>query len=123
MKELFELTLEKFELIKDIAPKLSFLEQRFEKVKEAIKDRLIHGEPAYEGEFGEASVKLITQTEINTQKVKELFPEIVPLVVAEKVERKRLLDVMQEYGIDKKRLDEVLEPSNSYHRLNLEVAS
>jgi ribonuclease D len=123
MAELFAITQEKFELIKDIAPQLSYLEQRFDKIKESIKDKLVEGAPAYKGIYGEASIKLVTQTEINTQKVKDLFPQLVPMVVAEKVERKRLLDVMQEYGIDKKRLEEVLDPANSYHRLNLEVNS
>lgn len=121
MKELQQISKEKLELTQKIAPQLSFLEQRYEKIKEAVKQTLINGAPAYEGEFGQASVKSIIQTEVNTQKVKDLFPEIAPIVIAEKVERKRLLDVMQEFGIDKKRLEEVLDPSNSYYRLNLEV--
>jgi hypothetical protein len=122
MKELAEVTDERFSLLKDIAPTLAFIEQRTEKLKAALKERLEHGAPPYDGLYGEASIKAITQTEVNTEKVKEAFPEIAPLVVAEKVERKRLLDVMKEYGIDKKRLDEVLDPKDTYYRLMLEIA-
>jgi hypothetical protein len=121
MKELSEVTEERFKLLKDIAPTLSFIEQRTAKLKESLKDRLEHGALSYQGIYGEASIKPITQTEVNTEKVKQTFPEIAPLVIAEKVERKRLLDVMKEYGIDKKRLEEVLDPKDTYYRLNLEI--
>ena len=123
MAELQIATREKFELIKDIAPRLSFIDQRVEKLKEALKHRLENGAPAYEGEYGNASIKAITQTEINTQKVKDVFPEIAPLVIAEKVERKRLVDTMKEFGIESARLQEVLDPKDTYYRLTLEIES
>jgi hypothetical protein len=91
-------------------------------LRELIKDKLIAGEPPYKGEFGEASVKQTKKTEVSVEKVKEVFPEIAPLVVVPYVERNRLKAAMKEYGINPKRIDEVLDTVGFTPRLSLELA-
>lgn len=122
MENLFKVAKERYELTKDISTELAFLDVQYDMLKELIRDKLISGEPAYEGEFGEAYVKQTKKTEVSVEKVKEVFPEIAPLVIVPFVERNRLKAAMKEYGINPKRIDEVLDTVGFTPRLTLEVA-
>ena len=121
MKNLSETVKDKFSLIRDVAPQLSFLENRYELLYQAIRNKLIAGDPPYKGAFGSCSVKKINKTEISPQKVRDQFPEIAPLAIKETVERKTILALMKEYGIDAKRLDDVLIPLNHEFRMSLSL--
>ncbi len=122
MENLFKVAKDRYELIKDISTELAFLDVQYDMLKELIRDKLIAGEPAYEGKFGEAYVKQTKKTEVSVEKVKEVFPEIAPLVIVPFVERNRLKAAMKEYGINPKRIDEVLDTVGFTPRLTLEVA-
>jgi DNA polymerase III epsilon subunit-like protein len=122
MEMIFKVAKDRYLLTKDIATELAFLNVQYDMLRELIKDKLIAGEPPYKGEFGEASVKQTKKTEVSVEKVKEVFPEIAPLVVVPYVERNRLKAAMKEYGINPKRIDEVLDTVGFTPRLSLELA-
>lgn len=112
---------DRFELTKDIAPELAFLNARYDIIREQIKRRLESGEPNYEGEFGKALLSQRRKNEISVELVRKLLPEIAEMVIASSVERKRLLAVMKEYGISPKRADEVTQTVGYTTRLDIEL--
>lgn len=122
MRSLYKVAKVRYELTKEIATELAFLDVKFDILRELIRDKLIAGESAYKGEFGEAYIKQTKKTEVSVEKVKEVFPEIAPLVIVPFVERSKLKSAMKEYGINPKRIEEVLDTVGFTPRLTLEIA-
>jgi hypothetical protein len=61
------------------------------------------------------------RTEVDPALVKQLMPEIAPKVIAEFVDRKRLVDVMKEYNRAESELQNVLKIIGYTDRLKLSV--
>jgi DNA polymerase III epsilon subunit-like protein len=110
---------QRFELLEEISPELALLNARDKALRETIKLKLIQGEPPYEGEYGECKVSKVKKTEINPQKVRNIFPEFAALAITEHVERDRLKSLMKEYGVPEDKLDLVLDITGYTDRLNL----
>jgi len=121
MRELSEISSVRYEMTKEIAAELAFLDVRFERIKELIKQKLLGGEDPYHGPFGSCEVQKIKRTEVSPIKLRSVFPDLAPVVITEKVERKRLEAVMKEYGVDLSRIDEVLDVIGYADRLKLVV--
>lgn len=121
MQLLLNTSNERFELTKDIAPELAFLNARYDLIREQIKKRLEAGEPNYEGEYGKALLSQRKKNEISVELVRQIFPDIADLVISSSVEKKRLLAVMKEYGISQKRADEVTKQVGFTTRLDIEL--
>jgi DNA polymerase III epsilon subunit-like protein len=121
MQELAAVAREKLELTKGIAFKLAFIDARSEALREAIRNKLINGAEPYNGEFGSCSVMRAKRTEVDPALVKQLMPEIAPKVIAEFVDRKRLVDVMKEYNRAESELQNVLKIIGYTDRLKLSV--
>lgn len=113
---------EKYALTKAVAAQVAYCAAREENIKATIKQKLEAGAPPYRGVYGEAEVKKVKKNEISIDKVRELFPEISELVIQEYVERKRMLAVMEEYGISSKRIDEVTDQIGFTPRLILKLS-
>lgn len=121
MKQLAETITERIKLTKEIAPELAVIDARNEMLKEVIRNKLIQGEPEYEGSYGKCKVSKIKRTEINPQKVRSVFPELAENAISEYVERERFKTLMKEYGIPDQRLDEVCDITGYTDRLSLSV--
>lgn len=119
MRAISDTSMQKFKLIKEVAPELAFLENRYDMLYQAIRSKLIEGAPPYEGPYGKCSVQKIKKTEINPVKVRSQFPEIADRAIKETVEKQDLLALMKEHGIDPKRIDEVSEFVKNEHRMSL----
>lgn len=121
MKELYQVEKKSYELIKDYAAELEIYKLRKEMVKSTIRSKLIDGEEAYEGEYGKASIQRIKRTEINPERLRELFPEIADQAIKESVPRQRLKELMEEHNIDKSAIDEITELLRYDDRLTLSL--
>lgn len=113
---------EKYELTRDVAAKVAYCSAREENIRSKIKQKLEEGAPPYKGEHGEAEVKKIKKNEINIEKVREVFPEISELVIQEFIEKKRMVSVMEEYGIPTKRIDDVTDQIGFTSRLVIKLS-
>jgi hypothetical protein len=121
MQEYALVTKRKLELTAAIAHELAFLEARQAKVRETIRQKLINGGDPYDGGVGVCSVQRVKRTEINTQRVRELFPEFASEVVREYVERKQFETVAKEYGLPKNAIEQVLDTVGYNDRLTLKL--
>ncbi|MFN5061548.1 MAG: hypothetical protein ACK5GN_01760 [Pseudomonadota bacterium] len=121
MEEYARVVRRKLELTSAIAHELAFLRAREEKVKSTIRQKLIDGTAPYDGVVGVCSVQRVKRTEINTQLVRELYPEFAKEVVRESVERKKFETVAKEYGLPKNAIENVLETVGYNDRLILKL--
>ncbi len=121
MAEYAQVTRRRLELTAVIAHELAFLQARQEKVKATIRQKLIDGAQSYDGTVGVCSVQRIKRTEVNTQLVRDLYPEFAKEVIKEYVERKHFETVAKEYGLPKNAINNVLETVGYNDRLNLKL--
>ena len=121
MKDLYESEREIFNLTKNIAAELEFMRLRKENLKATIRNKLIEGEPPYEGVYGKALVQTIKRTEINPVKVRELMPEIAEEVIKESVPLENFRNITKMHNIDKKLIDEATNFVKNEYRLKLEL--
>ena len=119
MQEYAHLARRKYDITASIAHELAFLNARQEKVREVMRQKLADGAPAYEGEFGKASVTKVKRTEVNPTKVREIYPELAQDVIKEYVDRKRFEALALERGLPKRAIDAVLETVGYNDRLSL----
>lgn len=121
MEEYARVTRRKLELAAEIAHELAFLQAREEKVKSTIRQKLIDGATPYDGSIGVCSIQRVKRTEVNTQRVRELYPEFAKEVVREYVERKQFETVAKEYGLPKNAIDNVLDTIGYNDRLIIKL--
>ena len=121
MKRLAETMKKRWELTKDISSDLAFCTVQEEMLKESIKTRLKTGDSPYKGEYGTCSLKKVKETEINPNKVRELFPNLAEQAIKEMVDRKRLKQLLPEYGFEESDMDKVIETVGFNERLELKV--
>ena len=119
MAEYATLSRRKFELTAAIAHDLAFLHARQEKLKDVMRQKLGEGAPSYDGEYGKASVTKVKRTEVNPDKVREIYPELAPDVIREYVDRKRFEALAVERGLPKRAIDAVLDTIGYNDRLTL----
>ena len=122
MKDLYQTEQEYYALIHDIAARLELLRLRKEMLKDAIRSKLIEGEEPYSGEYGSVAIQRIKRTEINPEKVRELMPEIADLAIKESVQRQRIKELIEEYGLSKDLLERATEILRYDDRLKLNLA-
>ena len=111
----------KFDLMASIAHEYAFLQAREAKLREAIRQKMIEGAGPYDGPFGKASLSKVKRTEINPQRVREVFPEFAIEVIQEHVDRKRFDSVARERGLPKNAVESVLDTVGFYERLSLSL--
>ena len=121
MREYRSVLTHRFELSAAISHEMAFLQAREQKLKEAIRQKLIDGDPSYEGPLGKCFVQKVKRTEVNVQKVRELFPEFAADVIQESVDRKRFDSVAKERGLPKNAIESVLDTVGFNERLVLSV--
>lgn len=121
MDEYARVARRKFELTAGIAHELAFLQAREDRIKDTIRQKLIDGTPPYDGVVGVCSVQRVKRTEVNTQRVRELYPEFAKEVVKEYVERKQFELVAKEYGLPKNAIENVLDTVGYNDRLTLKL--
>jgi DNA polymerase III epsilon subunit-like protein len=111
----------RYDVTSSIAHELAFLRAREERLKTTIRDKLIHGADAYDGPIGTCSLQKVKRTEVNTDKVRELFPEFAGEVIQEYVDRKRFDAVAKERGLPKNAIERVLDTVGFNERLTLKL--
>lgn len=121
MEDLAATVGERLKLMKPIATKFALLNAREQMLREAVRSRLVDGEPAYDGTYGKASVAKIKRTVINPLKVRELMPGLAQFAIEESVERQRLIALMKEHGVAEELLDSVTDVTGYVDRLSLAV--
>lgn len=121
MEEYSRVTRRKVELTASIAHELAFLQARESKIKATIRQKLIDGEQSYDGDVGVCSVQRVRRTEVNTQRVREMYPEFAQEVIREFVDRKQFESVAKEYGLPKNAMDAVLDTVGYNDRLTLRL--
>jgi hypothetical protein len=95
------------------------LQAREGKIREMIRQKLIEGEPAYDGPFGKCAIQKVKRTEVNPVRVREVFPEFADEVIQEFVDRKRFDSVAKERGLPKSSIESVLDTVGFNERLQL----
>jgi ribonuclease D len=121
VKEYSSVLRHRFELSAGISHELAFLQAREQKLKEAIRQKLIDGEPSYDGPYGKCAIQKVKRTEVNPQRVREVFPEFAEEVIQEFVERKRFDAVAKERGLPKSAIESVLDTVGFNDRLLLSL--
>jgi ribonuclease D len=111
----------RLQLVAAIAHELAFLQAREEKLKSTIRQKLIDGAPAYDGPLGSCVIQKIKRTEVNTRRVRELYPEFADEVIQESVDRRRFEAVAKERGLPKNAIETVLDTVGSNDRLTLKL--
>ena len=109
----------RYDLSAGISHELAFLQAREAKIKEVIRQKLIDGDPAYDGEYGKCSIQKVRRTEVNPERVREIFPEFADEVIQEFVDRKRFDAVAKERGLPKSSIESVLDTVGFNDRLQL----
>jgi len=121
MVEYAQVMRRKLELTSAIAHELAFVHAREEKIKSTIRQKLIDGAQSYDGSVGVCSVQRVKRTEVNTQRVRELYPEFAKEVVKEYVDRKQFEIVAKEYGLPKNAIENVLDTVGYNDRLTIKL--
>lgn len=111
----------RYEISAGISHELAYLQAREVKIKEMIRQKLIDGEPSYDGPFGKCSIQKIKRTEVNPERVREVFPEFADEVIQEFVDRKRFDAVAKERGLPKSAIESVLDTVGFNDRLQLSL--
>lgn len=119
LKEYNSVVRHRFDISASISHELAFLQAREAKLKETIRQKLIDGEASYEGPLGKCSIQKVKRTEVNPQRVREMFPEFAAEVIQEYVERKRFDVVAKERGLPKNAIESVLDTVGFNERLTL----
>lgn len=109
------------ELTSLIAHDLAFLQAREQKLKDTIRQKLVDGSAPYDGPLGRCAITKVKRTEVNVQRVREIFPEFAEEVVQEYVDRKRFDTVAKERGLPKNSLEKVLDTVGFNERLTLSL--
>jgi ribonuclease D len=121
MEEFARVSKRRYELASSIAHELAFLQAREERLKTTIRQKLIDGAPPYDGPIGVCSVQKVKRTEVNTQRVRELYPEFASEVIQESVDRKRFEAVAKERGLPKNAIENVLDTVGFNERMTLKL--
>jgi DNA polymerase III epsilon subunit-like protein len=121
MSEFAQVTRKRYELVSSIAHELAFLTAREEKLKETIRSKLIDGAPPFSGRVGSCSIQKVRKTEVNTQRVRELYPEFAAEVIREYVDRKQFEIVSRERGLPKNAIEQVLDTVGYNDRMTLKL--
>ena len=121
IRELSRVSQNRYDITASIAHEFAFLQARENKLREAIRQRLVDGAPAYDGQYGRCSLTKVKRTEINPGLVRERFPEFAPDVIQEYVERKRFELVAKEHGLPKNAIELVLDTVGFNERLSLSL--
>jgi hypothetical protein len=121
MKEYATVARRRFELTQSIAHEIAFFTAREAKLKETIRQKLIDGAPAYDGPVGSCSVSKVKRTEVNCERVRQMFPEFSGEVIKEFVDRKRFEAVAAERGLPKSTIESVLDVVGYNERLSLSL--
>jgi hypothetical protein len=111
----------RYDISAGISHELAFLQAREAKIKEMIRQKLIDGEPAYDGQYGKCSIQKVKRTEVNPERVREVFPEFADEVIQEFVDRKRFDSVAKERGLPKSAIESVLDTVGFNDRLQLSL--
>jgi len=111
----------RYDVSAGISHELAFLQAREAKIKETIRQKLIDGEPAYDGQYGKCSIQKVKRTEVNPVRVREVFPEFAEEVIQEFVDRKRFDSVAKERGLPKNAIESVLDTIGFNDRLQLSL--
>jgi DNA polymerase III epsilon subunit-like protein len=119
MREYSLISRKRYELTSTIAHEIAFLTAREAKIKETIRQKLIDGDSPYDGPFGTCAVSKVKRTEVNCERVRQLFPEFASEVIKEYVDRKRFDSVAAERGLPKNTIDSVLDVVGYNERLSL----
>jgi DNA polymerase III epsilon subunit-like protein len=121
MAEYSKVVRNKYELTAKIAHDLAFLSAREERVRAAIRQRLIDGASSYDGEFGICSLQKVRRTEVSPAKVREIFPEFADQVIDEHVDRKRFSAIATEQGLPNSAVEQVLDTVGFNERLTIKL--
>lgn len=119
IEEFSKISRSRYELMAPIAHEHAFLQAREAKLREAIRQKMIEGADPYDGPFGKASITKVKRTEVNPQRVREVFPEFAIEVIQEYVDRKRFDSVARERGLPKNAIESVLDTVGFNDRLSL----
>jgi hypothetical protein len=121
MQEYSDVVNRRYALTAAIAHELAYLQARESKLKETIRQRLVEGEPAYDGPAGRCSISKVRRTEVNPLRVREVFPEFADQVIQEHVDRKRFEMFARERGLPKSAIELVLDTTGYNDRLSISV--
>jgi hypothetical protein len=119
MREYASVVRRRFELTQSIAHEIAFFTARESKLREAIRQRLIDGASPYDGPLGSCAVSKVKRTEVNCERVRQMFPEFAAEVIKEFVDRKRFEAVAAERGLPKNTIESVLDVIGYNERLSL----
>jgi ribonuclease D len=78
-------------------------------------------EASYDGPDGRCLIQKVKRTEVNVQRVREMYPEFADEVVQEYVDRKRFDTVAKERGLPKNSIEKVLDTVGYNERLVLSL--
>lgn len=121
VKEYGALLKHRYDISAGISHELAFLQAREAKIKEVIRHKLIDGAPSYDGAYGKCSIQKVKRTEVNPERVREVFPEFAAEVIQEFVDRKRFDAVAKERGLPKSSIESVLDTVGFNDRLQLSL--
>jgi hypothetical protein len=121
MAEYARVVRKKFDLTSAIAHDLAFLQAREERVRQAIRQKLIDGASSYDGEIGLCSLQKVKRTEVNPVRVREVFPEFADQVIDEHVDRKRFSALAAEHGLPNSAIEQVLDTVGYNERLTIKL--
>lgn len=121
MAEYARMNRRRYELTSSIAHELAFVTAREEKLKATIRQKLIDGAPAFDGSVGMCSIQKVKKTEVNTQRVREVYPEFADEVIQEFVDRRRFDALARERGLPKNAIERVLDTVGYNERLTIKL--
>ena len=107
MRELYQVSKERFEMLEPIAEKYYSLQVKETFLKEKLKILLGELGENYEGEFGKANYTNNPRKIIDPNLLRQELPELASELIEEKVLKKTFLATIKENGIDRSILDRV----------------
>ncbi len=121
MNEYARTVRQRFELTASVSHELAYLQAREQKLKDTIRQRLIDGAAPYDGALGRCAITKVKRTEVNVERVRDVYPEFATEVIQEFVDRRRFDLIAKERGLPKNAIERVLDTVGFNERLSISL--
>ena len=121
MKQLFEVSKEKFELLEPIAKKYYFLDVLEEELRDRIHDLIASKEEDFSSSFGTAKYRSTKRTIIDPNLIRKELPSLADEIIEERVTKTKFKSFMQEHELEKDILQRVEKLSGEYDSVSIKV--
>jgi len=121
MKQLFETSKKRYELLEPIAKEYFFLEALEAELEEIITEKLSDKAKDFSSKFGDANTRVSKRMIVDPALVRKELPELADQIIEEKVHKTKFKAFLRQHGIEEDILSKVEKLSGEYKRVSIRV--